>query len=120
MGMMNKLFLDRCGPSQVQTSAGENFRMSELTGAVLGAQLPKLDTMVTQMRHSAEAIYEGIKSIPGIRLRHRPDPAGDIGYGVYFEMNDKAARDRCIQELRNRKIPASTLTGSVLLLAPEK
>ncbi|MGE5610681.1 MAG: DegT/DnrJ/EryC1/StrS family aminotransferase [Bacillota bacterium] len=115
MGMMNKLFLDRSGPSRVQAFPGENFRMSELTGAVLGAQLPKLDTMVAQMHRSAEAIYEGIKGIPGIRLRHRPDPAGDIGYGVYFEMKDKAARDRSIQELRNRKIPAATLTGSVLL-----
>jgi hypothetical protein len=34
---------------------------------------------------------------------------------VYFEMKDKAARDRCIRELRKRKVPASTLTGSVLL-----
>ena len=57
----------------------------------------------------------GIKGIAGIRLRQRPDPQGDIGYGVYFEVRDKAARDRCIEELRKRKVPASTLTGSVLL-----
>ena len=115
MGTIHQLFLDRAGPSQVQTFAGENFRMSEFTGAVLGAQLAKLDTMLAQLRGNARVIYDGIRNLDGIRLRRRPDPDGDIGYGVYFEMNDKAMRDRCIRELRNRKVPASTLTGSVLL-----
>ncbi len=115
MGTIRRLFLDRSGPSQVQTFAGENFRMSELTGAVIGAQLSKLDVMLAQLRGNAAAIYDGIKNLPGIRLRHRPDPEGDIGYGVYFEMKDKAMRDRCIRELRGRKVPAGTLSGSVLL-----
>ena len=115
MGPIRRVFVDRVGSSRVQTFAGENFRMSEFTGAVLGAQLLKLNSMVAQLRRNAETIYDGIKTIPGIRLRHRPDPEGDIGYGVYFEMKDKAARDCCIQQLRKRKVPASTLTGSVLL-----
>jgi dTDP-4-amino-4,6-dideoxygalactose transaminase len=93
--------------------------MSEFTGAVLGAQLAKLDLMVAHLRRNAEAIYDGMKNVAAIRLRHRPDPQGDIGYGVYFEMQDKAARDRCIRELRKRKVPASTLTGSVLLPVAE-
>jgi 8-amino-3,8-dideoxy-alpha-D-manno-octulosonate transaminase len=115
MGSLGGVFLNRVGTSQVQMFAGENFRMNEFTGAVLGAQLTKLDSMVAQLRSNAEAIYEGIKGIPGIRLRQRPDRQGDIGYGVYFEVQDKTARDRCIGELRKRKVPASTLTGSVLL-----
>ncbi len=115
MGTIRRLFLDRSGPSQVQTFAGENFRMNEFTGAVLGAQLSKLDTMIAQLRRNANSVYNGIKSLPGIHLRHRPDPNGDIGYGVYFDMKDKATRNRCIQELRKRRVPASTLTGSVLL-----
>ena len=119
MGVIHQVFLDRAGPSQVKTFAGENFRMSEFTGAVLGAQLTKLDSMVSQLRGNAEAIRSGIKNLPGIRLRHRPDPEGDIGYGVYFEMKDKAARNRCIGQLRKRRVPASTLTGSVLLPVAE-
>jgi 8-amino-3,8-dideoxy-alpha-D-manno-octulosonate transaminase len=120
MGTVRQLFLDRIGgPSQVKTFAGENFRMNEFTGGVLGAQLPKLDTMVAQLRRNAEPIYEGIKNLPNIRLRHRPDPQGDIGYAVFLEVNDKAARDRAIQELRKRKVPASPLGGSVLLPTEE-
>jgi len=115
MGTIRGLFLDRSGSSRAQTFAGENFRMSELTGAVLGAQLSKLDTMVTQLSANGRAIYEGIKTLPGIRLRHRPDPDGDIGYAVFFEMKDKSMRDRCIRELRERKVPAGRMSGSVLL-----
>jgi len=115
MGTIRQLFLDRSGPSQSQTFAGENFRMNELTGAVLGAQLTKLDSMVAQLRANGRAIYEGIRELPGIRLRRRPDPEGDTGYGVFVEMKDKSTRDRCIRELRERKIPAGTLSGSVLL-----
>ena len=97
------------------TFAGENFRMSELTGAVLGAQLSKLDTMVARLRENAGAIYQGIETLPDIRLRHRPDPKGDIGYAVYFQVKNRGTRDRCIQALRKQGVPASTLTGSVLL-----
>jgi len=119
MGTIGGVFRNRLGSSKVQTFAGENFRMSELTGAVLGAQLPKLDSMVSQLRRNAEAVYNGIKDLKGIRLRKRPDPQGDIGYGVYFEMKDKSTRDRCIQELRKQRIPASTVSGSVLLPVAE-
>ncbi|MBM4027242.1 MAG: DegT/DnrJ/EryC1/StrS family aminotransferase [Planctomycetes bacterium] len=115
MGLTHPLFTDRIGSSTVPTFAGENFRMNELTGAMLGAQLTKLDAMVGEMRRHAQVVYDGIKNIDGIRLRQRPDPAGDIGYCVGFEMKDKATRDRCLQELHQRKVPASTLTGSVLL-----
>jgi 8-amino-3,8-dideoxy-alpha-D-manno-octulosonate transaminase len=115
MGTIRRLFLDRSGPRRAETFAGENFRMSEFTGAVLGAQLTKLDSMIAHLRNNADAVYNGIKNLPGMRLRHRPDPEGDIGYGVYFDMKDKAACSRCIEELRRRKVPASRLTGSVLL-----
>lgn len=115
MGTIRRLFLDRSGPSQAETFAGENFRMNELTGAVLGAQLTKLDTMLAHLRGNANAIYDGIKDLPGIRLRHRPDPEGDIGYSIFFKMKDKTMRDRCIKELRDRKVPAGRLSGSVLL-----
>ena len=119
MGTIRSVFTNRIGSSQMQTFAGENFRMSEFTGAVLGAQLSKLASMVDQLHRNAEAVYNGIKDIPAIRLRRRPDPNGDIGYAVYFEMKSKTARDRCIAELRKRKVPASTLTGSVLLPVQE-
>jgi len=115
MGGLSGVFVERLGKSQVAEFAGENFRMSEFTGAVLGAQLPKLDTMIAGLRRAADAVRNGIKDLPGIRFRKQPDPKGDLGYAVYLELPDKDGRDRCIAALRQKKIPAGTLSGSVLL-----
>lgn len=116
MGVMQRVFIDRIGKdSQVPDFAGENFRMNEFTGAVLGAQLPKLDTMLKDMRRNCNYVLDGIKSIPGIQLRKRPDPDGDIGYGVFVKCSNKAARDRFIQEMDKQRVGAGTLSGSVLL-----
>lgn len=115
MGGMQRVFLRRVGESRVPEFPGENFRMSEFTGAVLGAQLPKLDTMIAGLRGVAQAVREGIADLPGLRLRARPDPEGDLGYGVYLEMEDRQQRDRCIARLREQGIPAGTMSGSVML-----
>ncbi|UCF38685.1 MAG: DegT/DnrJ/EryC1/StrS family aminotransferase [Acidobacteriota bacterium] len=115
MGGLRTVFEERLGTGQVARFAGENFRMSEFTGAVLGAQLPKLDTMIRSLRENADSVREGIKNLPGIKMRKRPDPAGDNGYAIYIELGSKQARDRCIDALEDRGIPAGTLSGSVLL-----
>jgi 8-amino-3,8-dideoxy-alpha-D-manno-octulosonate transaminase len=115
MGNLHGLFQQRLGGSHEPHFAGENFRMSELTGAVVGAQLPKLPAMIERLREHAGVIRAGIGSLPGLRLRRLPDPAGDIGYAVHFEVANRSQRDRCIAALRQRHIPASPLSGSVLL-----
>lgn len=119
MGGLRKVFSDRLGESRVPRFAGENFRMSEFTGAVLLAQLPKLDGMIASLRQNADAVREGLRRLPGIKMRRRPDPKGDLGYAVYLELGGKGPRDRCIAQLREKGIPASTLTGSVLLPVQE-
>jgi 8-amino-3,8-dideoxy-alpha-D-manno-octulosonate transaminase len=119
VGLFRPLFEQRTGGARERVFAGENFRMNELTGAVLGAQLPKLDRMVSDLRRHAEVLYAGLRDLPGLRLRQQPDPAGDIGYGAFFEVSDRATRDRLLGELRRRQVPASPLTGSVFLPAEE-
>jgi len=140
MGTIRQLFLDRAGPSQVQTFAGENFRMSELTGAVLGAQLTKLDSMLAQLRASARAIYDGIQNLAGIHLRHRAteqggerrqgeivgraasredrDPADDVGggAGARIEPDVEAAAMFCEEagpRRAVRQLPLHLLEGDV-------
>jgi 8-amino-3,8-dideoxy-alpha-D-manno-octulosonate transaminase len=119
MGGVGSPFAGRLGGAQLNRFPGKNFRMSEFTGAVLDAQLPKLSGMIADLRRNAEYVRNGIKDLPGIRLRKQPDPRGDIGYGVYILLADRKARDKCIQGLRKRRIPAGTISGSVLLpIAP--
>lgn len=119
MGVYRSVFEERAGTPKAEMFAGENFRMNELTGAVLGAQLSKLDRMIADLRGHAEVVLSGIRDLPEMRLRRQPDPAGDVGYAVFFETKGRESRDRCIAELRKRGVPASTLSGSVLLPTEE-
>jgi len=58
---------------------GVGSRMSELTGAVMLAQLAKLDRITAAMRRAKWTIREALADIPGIGLRTIPDPQGDSG-----------------------------------------
>jgi 8-amino-3,8-dideoxy-alpha-D-manno-octulosonate transaminase len=54
-------------------------RMSELTGAVLLAQVAKLKDINKAMREAKWEIRKGIETIEGISLRRVNDPQGDCG-----------------------------------------
>jgi 8-amino-3,8-dideoxy-alpha-D-manno-octulosonate transaminase len=94
---------------------GGQFRMSEFTGAVLRAQLRKLDRIVADFRDKADRVTKGIQDLPGIEFRKRNDPAGGIGSAVYFCTAGKAQRDRFIRALEAENVPAMKMEGSVIL-----
>ena len=58
---------------------GENYRMSELTAAVLLEQLQKLDRLRAHARQVGGIIKESVRDLPGVRVRPLADPAGDTG-----------------------------------------
>ena len=66
---------------------GSNFRMSELAGAVLLAQLKKLDRLNAAMRSHQKRIIEQIKDAKGIRVRPRNDDEGDTGICLMFYLD---------------------------------
>jgi dTDP-4-amino-4,6-dideoxygalactose transaminase len=67
---------------------GVNYRMSELTGAVLLAQLRKLDWLLADTRRNQRRILDGIRDVPGITPRPVNDPDGDIGICIIFYLDD--------------------------------
>jgi 8-amino-3,8-dideoxy-alpha-D-manno-octulosonate transaminase len=98
---------------------GGQFRMSEFTGAVLRAQLRKLDRIVADFRDKADRVTKGIQDLPGIQFRKSNDPAGAVGSAVYFRTAGTPQRDRFIRALEAENVPAMTMEGSVILpLAP--
>jgi 8-amino-3,8-dideoxy-alpha-D-manno-octulosonate transaminase len=103
------------GKAQLEPFVGCNFRMSEFTGGVLLAQTRKLDTIIGGARAAARRVYEGIADLPGIHLRHRPDPEGEIGVSVFLGFPDKDRRDRYMNALRKEGIRSSPPAGSVIL-----
>jgi dTDP-4-amino-4,6-dideoxygalactose transaminase len=58
---------------------GAGSRMSELTAAVMRAQVAKLDGIVQHMRSSKIRIKERLSDLPGLGWRRVDDPAGDNG-----------------------------------------
>jgi 8-amino-3,8-dideoxy-alpha-D-manno-octulosonate transaminase len=103
------------GGRRLDSFPGTNFRMSEFTGAVLLAQLRKLDTVVNDVRKNARRVYEGIRDLPGLNLRLLPDPAGELGSGIYVNLKTKAVRDRFMAAMKAENVPAVPPAGSVLL-----
>ena len=66
---------------------GSNFRMSELAGAVMCAQLRKLDGLNALMRDHQKRIINQIKDTKGIKVRPCNDPEGDTGICLMFYLD---------------------------------
>jgi 8-amino-3,8-dideoxy-alpha-D-manno-octulosonate transaminase len=63
---------------------GENLRMNEIAGALLGVQLGRLPGIVERTRALRDRIVVGLRQIAGIELRPVPDPAGEVPTAVGF------------------------------------
>jgi 8-amino-3,8-dideoxy-alpha-D-manno-octulosonate transaminase len=103
------------GGRRLDSFPGTNFRMSEFTGAVLLAQLRKLDTVVNDVRKNARRVYEGIRDLPGLNLRLLPDPAGELGSGIYVNLKTKAVRDRFMAAMKAENVQAEPPAATELL-----
>jgi 8-amino-3,8-dideoxy-alpha-D-manno-octulosonate transaminase len=57
---------------------GMNFRMTELSGAVLLAQVRKLDLIRTHLRANKKVVKSMISDLPGVGFRTVVDPEGDL------------------------------------------
>jgi 8-amino-3,8-dideoxy-alpha-D-manno-octulosonate transaminase len=94
---------------------GANFRMNEFSGAVLLSQFQQLTQVVSDIRGVARRVYDGVRDLPGIRFRHLPDPAGELGVGVYMEFESQSKRDRFLTLMKGENIPGSPPSGSAVL-----
>jgi 8-amino-3,8-dideoxy-alpha-D-manno-octulosonate transaminase len=97
-----------------------NFRMNEFTGAVLKAQLTKLETICQRVRASFRAIRDGVADLPGIKFRKTPDLDGDIGVGVFIEFDTAERRDNYLRAIREEGFGAGGPAGSAVLPVDER
>jgi 8-amino-3,8-dideoxy-alpha-D-manno-octulosonate transaminase len=107
------------GRADLAGMIGNQYRMSEFTGAVLLAQLRKLDVIVAALRGQARRVYDGVASLTGLELRHRPDPPGDTGSTLWLGFSSQVRRDRFVSAMGAENVPASTpLEAALIPLAP--
>ncbi len=88
---------------------GVNYRMSELTGAVLRVQLEKLDTLLAQMRKNKAIIKEGISDIPGIEFRRLNDSEGDTAIALIIFLDNPSLAEKFATTLRAEGVEANSI-----------
>jgi 8-amino-3,8-dideoxy-alpha-D-manno-octulosonate transaminase len=115
LGTLRPLHEQVAGGAKVDAFAGNQFRMSEFTGGVLVAQLRKLDRIAQSVQASARRVYDGIRDLPDIKLRHLPDPQGELGTAVFLGFESKVQCERYRAAMKAENVPASLPGGSVIL-----
>ncbi len=78
---------------------GLGFKMTELTAAVLLAQMQKIDALKQNLRAKKARFKQGIQDIDGLAFRTLPDPEGDIGTLLTVLMPDKQTARKVGDEL---------------------
>jgi 8-amino-3,8-dideoxy-alpha-D-manno-octulosonate transaminase len=115
LGGLRPLHEEVVGKSRAGWFIGSQYRMNEFSGGVVLAQLRKLDTIVNSCRANARRVYEGIRDLPGLKLRHLPDPAGEIGSAVFLGFESKEKRDRFMALMKDENVPVGPPGGSIVL-----
>jgi len=88
---------------------GVNFRMSELTGAILRAQLTRLDELLARMKSNKERIKNAVSGIEGIEFRRLNDAAGDTGIVLIYYLPSAELAGKFAVALNAEGIGASSL-----------
>lgn len=63
--------------------------MSELTGAVMLAQLGRLEGLLARMRANKTRIKDRVRDLKGLTFRRLNDEAGDTAICLMFRVNDR-------------------------------
>jgi dTDP-4-amino-4,6-dideoxygalactose transaminase len=88
--------------SSIKPFPGLNYRMNEVSSAIMRVQLRKLDGIVERLRKNKEKIKRGISDISQISFRRIPDPEGEVAICIvfYVESAEKARefRDALVAE----------------------
>jgi len=115
VGSVRSPYQEALGGGLLAAFAACNFRMNEFTGAVLKAQLGKLETICRLLRQNAKTVRDGIADLPGLKLRKTGDFEGDVGVGVFIDLGTRQRRDRFLRAMRAEGIAANGPAGSVIL-----
>jgi 8-amino-3,8-dideoxy-alpha-D-manno-octulosonate transaminase len=86
---------------------GLNFRMTELEGAVLVAQLRRLDRIRDHLATNRAIVEEIIGEVPRIEFRVRPDPGGDLATHLVVIFPDIPSAQAVTDELGSITLAAS-------------
>lgn len=85
---------------------GENYRMSELQGAVALAQIRKTDGMLAGYRHAHSRIKNAIERVPGLSFRRVADESGDTSICLILFLKDAETTRKAMLTMQAEGVPA--------------
>ena len=85
---------------------GENYRMSELQGAVALAQIRKTEVMLAGYRRAHRRIKEAIESTAGLSFRRVPDESGDTSICLILFLKDSDTTRKAMHAMQAQGVPA--------------
>lgn len=91
---------------------GENYRMSELEGAVALAQIRKADNMLAGYRKAKRLIKDAIEKLPGLTFRRLSDEAGDTAICLVMFMPDAESTRKALEAMKAEGVPAGGIYDS--------
>ncbi len=89
--------------------SGENYRISELSAALVWAQRQRLEPILARCRAVKRRAVAGLRQVPGIRLQDVPDPEGDCGITLTFFLPEAELAERLSIALRAENIYCGTV-----------
>ncbi|MGA2987011.1 MAG: aminotransferase class I/II-fold pyridoxal phosphate-dependent enzyme [Terriglobia bacterium] len=92
--------------------AGENYRMSELEGAVALAQIRKTDTILAAYRRAKRLIKDGIDKSQHVQFRRLTDEQGDTAICLILFLPNADVTRQAIDALHAEGVPAGGVYDS--------
>ena len=86
---------------------GLDFRMTELTAAVVLAQLAKMERIVSRLRETKRLLKSALAGLPGVEFREITDPEGEIATLLTFFLPDEASARAVATELGTKVVADS-------------
>lgn len=98
---------------------GQNYRMSEITGAIAQQQFLKLDNIIDHMRKIKNFIKSEIKDLPQIDFRRIEDADGDCGSALVLLLENKViAKKFCDAVMAEGVTMYQQYNGQVVYMLP--
>jgi len=86
--------------------AGQNYRMSEMEGAVNLAQLRKMEEQAKRYSTNYRRILGALDTFPRTKPRPSNDLEGDLGYDLILIAESREAADKLAEALKAEGVPA--------------
>lgn len=100
---------ERSNALTIQPFLGENYRLSEMNGALALAQLAKRDRILARLRAIKARLIEEVGDLPGLTLQDVPDPAGDCSVSLVLFTETSARAKKFAEALRAEGMSAGSV-----------